>query len=172
MGRNEERIFDPDHHYFPKIDEPSIVAFLIPFGRLMFAYANLDREIADIVRAATGKNDFVRRDASKVSNQVENFIVKHDAMIAEMSAIKERLDRSVTLFHLRNDLAHGHWWRFDSNSGSIEIRRDRCRDVEQFVTVTRAQIEEAADRFEDIEVDLFKIRRTIEACQIAKDIPC
>ena len=138
----------------------------------MFAYANLDREIADIVRAATGKNDFVRRDASKVSNQAENFIVKHDAMIAEMSAIKERLDRSVTLFHLRNDLAHGHWWRFDPNSGSIEIRRDRCRDVEQFVTVTRAQIEEAADRFEDIEVDLFKIRRTIEACQIAKDIPC
>lgn len=87
-----------------------------------------------------------------------------------MKAIKEQLDRSVRLYHLRNDLAHGHWWRFDPSNGSIEIRRDRTgRDGEQFVTVTRAEIEEAADRFEDIEIDLFKIRRAIEDRQIDKD---
>jgi hypothetical protein len=171
MVKNEERIFDPNHHYFPEIDDPSIIAFLIPFGRLMFGYANLDREIVDIVRAATGKNDFIRRDASNVSNQVEKFIVKHVGKIAEMKAIKEQLDRSVGLYHLRNDLAHGHWWRFDPINRSIEIRRDRSRDGEQFVIVTRAQIEQAAVQFEDIEVDLFKIRRAIEARQVEKDRP-
>jgi hypothetical protein len=171
MGKNEERIFDPDHHYFPEIDDPSIVAFLIPFGRLMFGYANLDREIVNIVHAATGKDCFVRRDASKLSNQVEKFIVKHVGRIEEIEEIKEQLDRSISLYHLRNDLAHGHWWRFDSSNESIEIRRDRSRDDEQFVTVTRAQIEEAADQFEDIEVDLFKIRRAIEDRQIEKDRP-
>ena len=169
MGKNEERTFDPNHHYFPKIDDPSIIGFLIPFGRLMFGYANLDREIVDIVHAATGMDDFVRRGASKVSNQVEKFIVKHVGRIAEMKAIKEQLDRSISLYHLRNDLAHGHWWRFDPSNGSIEIRRDRNRDGKQFVTVTRAQIEQAANQFEDIEVDLFKIRRAIEARQVEKE---
>lgn len=161
-------MFDPNHHYFPEFGDPSMVMFLIPFGRLMFGYANLDREIADIVSVATGKHDFIRRDASKVSSQVEDFIVKHVGMIAEMKSIKEQLDRSIKLYHLRNDLAHGHWWRFDPSSESLEIRRDRCRDGEQFVTVTRADVEQAADEFEDVEVELYKIRRAIEARQIQK----
>ncbi|MFY9952548.1 hypothetical protein [Bradyrhizobium sp.] len=166
MCGTDEPIFDPNHHYFPEFDEPSMVAFLMPFGRLMFGYANLDREIVDIVSAATGRDDFVRRDASNVSNQVEKFIVKHVGGIAEIEAIKEQLDRSIRLYHLRNDLAHGHWWRFDPSNESIEIRRDRIRDGEQFITVTRSQLEEAAEQFEDIEVNLFKIRRAIEARRI------
>jgi hypothetical protein len=125
MGKNEKRIFDPNHHYFPEIDNPAIIAFLIPFGRLMFGYANLDREIVGIVRAATGKNDFVRRDASNVSNQVEKFIVKHAGRIAEMKAIKEQLDRTVRLYHLRNDLAHGHSEEVHG-LGAPRGRRSRC----------------------------------------------
>ena len=171
MCGTDEPIFDPNHHYFPEFGDRSMVAFLMPFGRLMFGYANLDREIVDIVSAATGRDGFIRRDASKVSHQVEKFIVKHVGQIVEMKAIKEQLDRSIGLFHLRNDLAHGHWWRFDPSNESIEVRRDRIRDGEQFVTVTQAQLEQAAEQFEDIETNLFKIRRTIENRRIEKGKP-
>jgi hypothetical protein len=50
--------------------DPSIVAFLIPFGRLMFDYANLDREIAEIVIAATGKHNF--NDEMRVTFQIRS----------------------------------------------------------------------------------------------------
>jgi len=42
-------MFDPN---FPDFDDPSIVAFLISFGRLMFGYSKLDREIARLVGVA------------------------------------------------------------------------------------------------------------------------
>jgi len=149
-------MFDPNHHYFPEFGDPSLAAFLVPFGRLMFGYANLDREISDIVGAATGNDERVQRD------DVTKFIIKHAGSIPEIKAIKEQLDRSAKSYDLRNDLAHGHWWRFDPSNEAMEIRRDRCRDGEQFVTVTRAQIDQTADQFEDIEAELFKIRRAIE----------
>jgi hypothetical protein len=169
MSKTEERIFDPNHHYFPEFDDPSIVAFLIPFGRLMFGYAKLDREIARLVGVAANnpvlEDKFRRADADKVSEQVEKTIRKHVGVIAEMQAIKDQLDLSAKLYDLRNVLAHGHWWRFDPSSETITIRRDRDHDV-RFVDVTRIEIEQAAEQFEDIEVEIYKIRRAIEARQI------
>jgi hypothetical protein len=156
-------MFDPNHQYFPEFDDPSIGGFLLPFGRLMFGYARLDREIANVVIAATGKDKFVHRD------DVVKFIVRHAGMIPEIEAIKEQLDRSEQSYVLRNDLAHGHWWRFDPSNGNLEIRRDRARDGEPFVTVTQSEIEQAAEQFKDIEVELFKIRRAIEARQIERE---
>jgi hypothetical protein len=107
-------MFDPNHQYFPEFDDPSICGFLLPFGRLMFGYARLDREIANVVIAATSKDKLVHR------NDVTKYIVRHAGMIPEIEAIKEQLDRSGQSYDLRNDLAHGHWWRFDPSCGSLE----------------------------------------------------
>lgn len=51
--------------------------------------------------AATGRTDFARRDARKVSNQVERFIVQNAGAIAELERIKEHLDQSVEIYRLR-----------------------------------------------------------------------
>jgi hypothetical protein len=59
---------------------------------------------------------------------------------------------------LRNDLAHGHWWRFDS--GSVSVRRDRNVE-DRFVEITVKDIEEAIGTFENVEAELFKIRRKL-----------
>ncbi len=34
-------MFDLNHHYFSEFTDPSVVPFVIPFGRLMFRYATL-----------------------------------------------------------------------------------------------------------------------------------
>jgi hypothetical protein len=48
-------MLDPEHDYFPDFDDDSIISFALPFCRLMFAYANLYREIGRLVSASTGK---------------------------------------------------------------------------------------------------------------------
>ena len=64
-------------------------------------------------------------------------------------------------YALRNDLAHGDWWKFEPESGSISVRRDRDED-ERFIEITVAEIEQAVEVFKDVEAELFKIRREIE----------
>ena len=55
-----------------------------------------------------------------------------------MAAIKEHLSRVSTSYTLRNDLAHGHWWKFDSRNKSVLVRRDRSNN-ERSVEVTVAR---------------------------------
>ncbi len=62
---------------------------------------------------------------------------------------------------MRNDLAHGHWWRFDSGKKSVSIRRDRNKE-DRFVEITVKDIEQAINTFENVEAELFKIRRKFE----------
>jgi len=78
---------------------------------------------------------FRRRDADKISDQVEKIVRKHVGDISEMRAIKDQLDRPAKLYDLRNVLAHGHWWQFNPTNETITIRRDRDHD-ERFVDVT------------------------------------
>jgi hypothetical protein len=42
-------MFDKSHYYFPELDGKALSEFVGPFCRLMFAYANLDREIVNVV---------------------------------------------------------------------------------------------------------------------------
>jgi hypothetical protein len=99
MNEIEQRIFDPNHHYFPEFDDPSIDAFLIPFGRLMFGYAKLDREIARSVSVAANtpslEEKFRRADADKISEHVEKVIQKYVGAIADMQSIRDQLDLSA-----------------------------------------------------------------------------
>ena len=157
-----------NYQYFPEFDDPSIAAFLVPFGRLMFGYAKLDREIARLVSVAANnpslEETFRRRDADKVSLQVEKIIKNHVGDISEMRAIMDQLDRSAKLYDLRNLLAHGHWWKFDPITETITVRRDRDHE-QRFVDIARIELESAAEDFENIEGELYKIRRTIEKRQ-------
>jgi hypothetical protein len=164
--------FDPQTDYFPDFDDDAIAPFALPFCRLMFAYANLDREIARLVSASTGKpsheNKFKRGSVIDLAEKVETFIIKHSGDVTEIAEIKELLWRSQKSYDIRNLLAHGHWWVFDPRNGKIEIRRDRDKhDQERFVTITIAEIEKAISEFEDVTNELITIRRRIESRQVS-----
>jgi hypothetical protein len=164
--------FDPANHYFLNFDNDEIIPFAVPFCRLMFAYANLDREIARLVSASTGKpshkDKFRRGSANDLADEFEDFIHKNNGDVLEIEEIKEQLNRSRISYELRNLLAHGHWWEFDTLNMSVSIRHDRTKDdQERFITVTIAQIEEAISKFEDVEIELFKVRRRIESRRLS-----
>jgi hypothetical protein len=63
----------------------------------------------------------------------------------------------------RNLLAHGDWWRFDTKTSEITVRADRPRPGEEqhreFSAETLIQI---AERFDDLEVELWRVKRAIE----------
>jgi hypothetical protein len=164
--------FDPQNNYFPDFDDDAISPFALPFCRLMFAYANLDREIARLVSASTGdpshEDKFRRGSVGDLAEEVETFIRKHGGDVTEIAAIKELLGRSHNSYEIRNLLAHGHWWVFDPRNGKVEIRRDRNKpDQERFVEITVDQIEEAISDFKDVEMELFKVRRRIESRRLS-----
>ena len=160
-----ESMFGLEHHYFPNFENVDLVDFAVSFCQLMFAYANLDREIAKVVSALTGEpsheDEFRRGSVNGLGEQIEQFVVKHGGDVSEMAAIKEHLSRVSTSYTLRNDLAHGHWWKFDSRNKSVSVRRDRSNN-ERFVEATVVEIKRAIGEFEDVEIELFKIRRKIE----------
>jgi hypothetical protein len=130
----------------------------------MFAYANCEREIVNVVCAATGnlsdENEFRRGSVKDFGREVEKFIRKKNGDISEIATIKEQVNSAAKAYTLRNDLAHGHWWRFDSDKNSVSVRRDRNAE-DRFIEITVKDIEEAIDTFENVEAELFKIRRKL-----------
>jgi hypothetical protein len=157
-------MFDKSHHYFPRFDSAALMEFVGPFCRLMFAYTNCEREIVNVVCAATGnlsdENEFRRGSIKDLWRDVEKFIRKKNGDTSEIAKIKEQINYAAKAYALRNDLAHGHWWRFDSGKNSVSVRRDRNAE-DRFVEITVKDIEEAIGTFENVEAELFKIRRKL-----------
>ena len=74
-------MLDKDYVYVPDFTNEELVQFSIPFCRLMFGYAKLDREVADVVCAAAGIaadiRKFIRRgSADDFEYEVENSTVR------------------------------------------------------------------------------------------------
>ena len=64
----------------------------------------------------------------------------------------------------RNLLAHGEWWRFDPDTSAIEVRggtqwNDGRVDYKNY---TLTEISAITAKFDDLEAELFKLRRCIE----------
>jgi hypothetical protein len=145
-------MFDKGHHYFPEFDSAALMEFVGPFCRLMFAYTNCEREIVNVVCAATGnlsdENEFSRGSVKNLGHDVEKFFRKKNGDTPEITNIKEQIHYAAKAYALRNDLAHGHWWRFDSGKNSVSVRRDRNAE-DRFVEITVKVIEEAIGTFEN-----------------------
>jgi hypothetical protein len=148
----------------PNFDNEKLAEFAIPFSRLMFAYSNLDREIVSLVCSATGnpsdENEFIRGSVSKLGRQIEKFISRKGGDISKIGQIKEQINRATEAYTLRNNLAHGHWWKFDPANSSVSVRRDR-KMKNRFIEITVTDIEKAINKFEGVEVELYKIRREL-----------
>jgi hypothetical protein len=152
-----------DLHYFPDPDTPELQPFTHAFVHLMFSHAEFERCVTDLAVAINDK-EFFQSSADKRPNNMEKWIEKHcPDGLPEKNEIVSVLKRSIKPCHLRHLLAHGHWWEFDTKEGLITVRSDRPRpNEEQDQCLSVIDIEKTASTFDDLEAELWKLKRAIE----------
>jgi hypothetical protein len=158
-------------HYFPDADEPALQPFSHAFVRLMFAHAAFERRVSDLLAVITGvigfgeRQENARWSADKRPKLMKKLINQyHPDGLPETADIVARLKRSISFCRDRNLLAHGSWWEFNVDEGTITVRSGvEWRKQDQHQTFTVAKIEDTATSLDDLEVELWKLQRAIEA---------
>jgi hypothetical protein len=147
--------------FFPDPESPHIIPFAISFVTLMFAHAALDREIRNVLTAAIPSfQEDKKFSIRQIPHQLYTSMRKASCDNSDVEMTRKLLQQAILLYDFRNALAHGHWWRFDSLTGTIEIRRETVRPNEKrFICCTKADIAAKANQLRDIEAELYKIRR-------------
>jgi hypothetical protein len=155
--------------FFPDPDSPDLAPFTQAFLRMMFAHVEFERrvaELADVITLDPGFGETLVWSAKdrpkkfgKLCAQNES---EHPGGLPEADV--RCFDEAFPLCNDRNWLAHGVWWRFDSNVGLIDVHAVRIRRDEPLSReFTAEQIQRVADSFTDVEVELWKLQRAIEA---------
>jgi len=84
----------------------------------------------------------------------------------EIDQIRNLLDEAVHLCRERNFLAHGTWWCFNRRTLTVEVRGGVRWEQPELPPENRkyrvSNIEKVADKFKDIEAELYRIRRSFE----------
>jgi hypothetical protein len=154
-------------HYFPEADDPAIAPFARAFVRMMFAHAELEARIRALQGVLTGDptyGDMHSWSARDCPRRMRRLVVKKCGLILEADDIRDCLKRAIPLCDDRNHLAHGQWWAFDRNAGTITVRRGRhFWNKDQHKDFSADDIEHVASALSDIEVDLYKHQAAIEA---------
>jgi hypothetical protein len=73
--------------------------------------------------------------------------------------------RAIGPCHRRNFLAHGEWWCFNTRTLTITVRSGTPWNDGQpeHLKYTAQEIEALGAEFKKLEIELFKLRRRIEA---------
>jgi hypothetical protein len=162
---------DRDDVAFPDVNE--IAPHAIAFARMMFAHAEFERGIRSLVDAINTKEPgFGERRANQWTasesgtEKIIDLIIKHRGNdLPETEQIKNLLNEAVDLCRQRNFLAHGTWWCFNRRTLTVEVRGGIRWEPEQpheNRKYTVSNIEKLADKFKNIEAELYKIRRSFE----------
>jgi hypothetical protein len=141
---------------------------------MMFAHAQFEREVCRMQGTITGDPNFgeQRRNqwgARERPDRMADLIDKHLGAIPEATAICQLLSDAIAACDDRNLLAHGEWWCFYPDTSAIEVRggtqwKDGCVDYKSYPL---ADIRAVVAKFDELEIELFKLRRCIE-----KRAPC
>jgi len=137
---------------------------------MMFAHAAFEHRVSNLLNVITGIVGFGERPDSRWSvdkrpKRVKKLITEYRPDgLPETADIVACLKRSISFFRDRNLLAHGSWWEFDVDADTITVRSGVERPKEdQHRTFTVAEIEDTANSLEELEVELWKLQRAIEA---------
>jgi len=159
---------DLDNVHFP--DAGDIAPHAIAFARMMFAHSEYEREVGSLQDAITNEQGFgeLRENQWSAEHRAEKMvklITKHIGdNIPQTAQIENILKEAVSLCRQRNFLAHGAWWRF--NNGVITVRggtRWGAPDLPpEHRDYTLSDIEALAEKFKDIEAELYKVFRSLE----------
>jgi hypothetical protein len=155
-------------HYFPEADVPGLQPFTQAFVRMMFAHAAFERRVSDLMDVITGVIGFGEQPKSRWSADKRPKLMKklinkyHPEELPETADIVACLMSSIPFCRDRNLLAHGSWWEF--NDDAITVRSGvEWPEQDQHRTFTVAKIQDTATSFDDLEVELWKLQRAIEA---------
>jgi hypothetical protein len=155
-----ERTMEPHSIYFP--DPEEIQPLAVAFAQMMFAHAAFERQVRELQDVITGISGFGDRPSSQWSTptragRMAKLIVKHRGLIREAQPINNVLTNAVRPCLDRNLLAHGEWWRFDRQRLTIDVRGKRHSSP-----WTKTNINSLTENFQDLEAELYKLRRAIE----------
>jgi len=163
---------DRDDVAFP--DPNEIGPHAIAFARMMFAHAAFEREVRSLVDAINPKEPGFgeRREnqwtasESGTANIIVLILRHRGGDQPQTELIRNVLNKAVDLCRQRNFLAHGTWWCFNSRTRTVEVRGGARWEQPELSpenhTYTVSDIEKLADKFKDIEAELYKIRCSFE----------
>jgi hypothetical protein len=155
---------------FPDPDDPHLIPFTRAFVRMMFAHAEFEHRVSDLVSVIArchgfGEKPENRWPARARPGKVKQLVAEHRGGLPEVDNITDYLQRSIALCDQRNLLAHGTWWELDVEAGLITVRSGTTRPgEEQHRQFTIDEIQRVADALGDLEVELYKIQRAIQVC--------
>ncbi len=157
-------------HYFPEADDPALQPFTQAFVGLMFAHAAFERRVSELMDVITCDDGFGERPknqwtADQRPKRMRRLIrdYRPDGL-PETDAIVAWLKRAIPFCRDRNLLAHGTWWEFDTDANAITVRSGVERPSEsQHRRFTVPDIQGVAASLDELEVELWKLQRAIEA---------
>jgi hypothetical protein len=160
---------DPDDIYFPEAED--IGPHAIAFAQLMFAHSEFEREVRSLQGAITKDLSFGERrsnqwNARERPERIAKLIRTHlGDDLQETEPIVKLLSDAIGPCDQRNFLAHGEWWSFNTRTFTMTVRSGtRWNDGQpEYVEYTVQEIEALVGEFERLEIELFKLRRRIEA---------
>jgi hypothetical protein len=155
-------------HFFPDPDDPKMTNFTRAFVRLMFAHAEFERRVSELVSLITRqpgfgelpKNRFSAKNRAKeVERLCSENASKHAAGLPETEAIVRLLNEACPLCDDRNWLAHGNWWRLDTTAGVITVRAAKeYPDEPLHRNFTFEEIDQTSSKLRDLEAELYKLQ--------------
>jgi hypothetical protein len=158
----------PDERHFPDAEE--VKPHAMAFARLMFAHARFESGIRELQSAITGCQSFGEQRDNQWNARVRpermaKLIKDKLGDIEEAEPIAAVLEKSKKPSDDRNILAHGIWWCFNRETSALTVRSG---------TIWKGvgDINRVADTFDDLEADLYKIRRQIEKRRASPDAGC
>jgi hypothetical protein len=160
---------DPDDIYFPEAED--IGPHAIAFAQLMFAHSEFEREVRSLQAAITNDLSFgeqrsnqwkARQRPERMAKLMKRYLGDD---LQEAEPIAKLLSDAIGPCDRRNFLAHGEWCYFNTRTLTITVRSGtRWNDGQpEQLEYTAQEIEALGVEFKKLEIELFKLRRRIEA---------
>jgi hypothetical protein len=153
-------------HFFPNQNEPALRPFVDAFLHVMFAHAEFERRVSELMGVITKEPTFGEQRKNQLAyrkpEQFGQLITRHfPDGLHEADAVVDCLKCAETPCRERNLLAHGAWWKLEG--GSLSVRSMTTWPGEDQLKMRAAgDIEWAASRLEHLEAKLYELQRSIE----------
>jgi hypothetical protein len=152
--------------FFPDADQ--VMPHAMAFARLVIAHARFEAEIRTLQGKIARDDSFGEQSsnqwhARERPSRIVKLINNKFGDIEEAQLIADILTKAIKPTDDRNLLAHGDWWRFNPENSVLTVRRGKSqKDEPMDVYWTADEINQVAGTFDDLEADLFKLRRKFE----------
>ena len=159
---------DPHDVEFP--DPSEIAPHAIAFARMMFAHAAFEREVRSLIDAINPKKPGFGDRPENQWTATESgtgkiiILIKHHrgSDLPQIVQIKNLLNEAIHPCRDRNFLSHGTWSCFNRRTLAVEVRWSAMGLPPENRAYTVSDILKLANKFKEIEAELYKIRRLLE----------